>query len=190
MKICMITDTYHPGFDGIVRYLDYLVPKLIEKGHQITIVCPWFDGEKHYSSPSPGLDIIRTTTTRFQSNAYFWAVPDWRLVKAIKGADIVVLHSLMPLGLFGGLIAKVFRKKIGFFCHHDERVILNDIVGLKPIIVRFLYKLIHKFYTKVVDVFFHATERFKRKMISFGAPQEKIIHSEQSPTMHLWHSQS
>ena len=177
MKICMITDTYHPGFDGIVRYLDYLIPKLLEKGHQVTVVCPWFSGEKHYDSSQEGLTIVRSTNSRIRSNAYYFAIPDWRLLKAIKESDFVILHSLMPLGLFGGLIAKLFRKNIGFWCHHDERVILNDIMNFKPLLVNFLYKLMRKFYTKIVDVFFHATERFRRKLVSFGAPQEKIIHT-------------
>ena len=187
MKICMITDTYHPGFDGIVRYLDYLIPELLQKGYEVTVVCPWYKGEPHYSSPQPGFEIIRTTTTRFRSNAYYWAVPDWRLIKAIIQSDFVVLHSLMPLGLAGGLLSKLFRKKIGFWCHHDERVILNDIFHLPPILIRFLYKCIRKVYTKLVDVFFHATERFRRKLVSFGAPSDKTHHTPFAINTHKFH---
>ncbi|HUU78944.1 MAG TPA: glycosyltransferase family 4 protein [candidate division Zixibacteria bacterium] len=187
MKICMVTDTYHPSFDGIVRYLDYLIPKLLEKGHQITVVCPWFKGEKSVDSPRAGLKIIRTSNSRIRSNAYYFAFPDLRLVKAIIESDFVVLHSLMPLGTFGGVIAKLFRKKIGFWCHHDERVILNDIMHFKPIIVSFLYKLIRKYYTKIVDVFFHATERFRRKLISFGAPSDRIVHTPFAINTRIFH---
>lgn len=46
MNILMVTDTYHPGFDGIVRYLDYLIPHLIAKGHQVSVICPHAKGEK------------------------------------------------------------------------------------------------------------------------------------------------
>ncbi|MFW9922087.1 MAG: glycosyltransferase family 4 protein [Candidatus Thorarchaeota archaeon] len=177
MKICMITDTYHPCFDGIVRYFDYVIPKLLEKGHQVSVVCPWYKGEKHYSSPREGLTIIRTMTSRLRVNAYFFAIPDWRLVKAVKDSDFVIIHSLMPLGTVGGYIAKFFHKKLGFWCHHDERVILNDILQMPDLLVKFLYRLIRNFYSKSVDVFFHATERFKRKLISFDAPEEKIVHT-------------
>jgi len=173
----MITDTFHPGFDGIVRYLDYLIPELIQKGHEVTLVCPHFRGEKHHSSPQAGFNIVRTWTTRFKINAYFFAIPDWRLVRAIRKSDIVILHSLMPLGTFGGLLAKVFRKKVGLFCHHDERVILQDIVHLPRFLVRFLFWLIRKYYTKIVNVFFCATERFRRKLIWFDAPEDKIFRA-------------
>ncbi len=185
----MITDTYHPSFDGIVRYLDYLIPELLQKGYEITVVCPWFQGEKHYSSPEEGLEIIRTTTTRFRSNAYFWAIPDWRLIKAIIQSDFVVLHSLMLLGATGGFLAKLFRKKIGFWCHHDERVILNDIFHLPPFLVSFLYKSMRKFYTKIVNVFFYATERFRRKLVSFGAPSDKTHHTPFAIDTSKFHSE-
>ncbi|MHA1532207.1 MAG: glycosyltransferase family 4 protein [Candidatus Heimdallarchaeota archaeon] len=177
LKICMITDTYHPSFDGIVRYLDYLIPELIKKGHEVTLVCPHFRGEKHSSSPQPGFTIIRTWTTRFKINVYHFAIPDWRLVRAIRKSDIVILHSLMPLGTFGGLLAKVFRKKVGLFCHHDERVILQDIIHLPKFLVRFLFWLIRKYYTKIVNVFFCATERFRRKLIWFDAPEDRIFRA-------------
>ncbi len=185
----MITDTYHPGFDGIVRYLDYLIPQLLQKGHEVSVVCPWFKGNQHYSSPEEGFEIIRTTTTRFRSNAYYWAIPDWRLIKAIIQSDFIVLHSLMPLGLAGGLVAKLFRKKIGFWCHHDERVIFNDILQLPSFLVRLFYKFIEKFYTKIVDVFFHATERFRRKLVYFGAPSDKTHHTPFAINTSKFHSE-
>ncbi|NHJ49395.1 MAG: glycosyltransferase family 4 protein [Asgard group archaeon] len=177
MKICMVTDTYHPIFDGIVRYMDYLVPELLRQGHEVTIVCPHFPGYKHIESPISGLKIVRSFTTKIKVNAYYFALPDRRLYRAIKESDFVVLHSLMPLGVAGGLIAKILRKKVGLFCHHDERVILQNIMKAKPFIIRFCYRLIRNFYKSVINVFFHATERFRRKLIFFGVPSEKIIHT-------------
>jgi len=177
MKICMITDTYHPVFDGIVRYLDYLIPELIAMGHEVTIVCPHIKGEPRIAYKEDGLKIVRTLTSPIKTNAYQWAIPDLRLLKAVRQSDIVVLHSLMPLGTFGGFLAKFFRKKVGFFCHHDERVILNDIIKINNFTRKILYKLISVFYRRVVDVFFHATERFKRKLLFFDAQSEKIHHT-------------
>ncbi len=177
MKICMITDTYHPVFDGIVRYLDYLIPKLIAMGHEVTIVCPHIKGEPRISYKEDGLKIVRTLTSPIKTNAYQWAIPDLRLLKAVRQSDIVVLHSLMPLGTCGGFLAKFWRKKVGFFCHHDERVILNDIIKVNKFTRKILYKLISIFYRRVVDVFFHATERFKRKLLFFDAQLEKINHT-------------
>ncbi|MHA1212211.1 MAG: glycosyltransferase family 4 protein, partial [Candidatus Heimdallarchaeota archaeon] len=127
--------------------------------------------------PSEGLEIVRLWNTRIKFNAYYFALPGWRLIRALRQADFVILHSLMPLGVAGGLLAKLFRKKVGLFCHHDERVILQDIVKVKPPLVRFLYRLIRNFYSKVVDVFFHATERFKKKLLFFDVNSERIFHT-------------
>lgn len=188
MKICMVTDTFHPIFDGIVRYLDYLIPELLSQGHQVTIVCPHSRGYKHFEYPSKNLRIVRTCTTPFKVNAYYFAFPDWRLFRAVKQADFVILHSLMPLGIAGGLLAKMFRKKVGLFCHHDERVILQDVIKAKPLIIRFSFRLIWKFYRSIVNVFFHATERFRRKLIFFGVPSEKIVHTPFAINKKSFHS--
>jgi glycosyltransferase involved in cell wall biosynthesis len=173
----MITDTYHPSFDGIVRYLDYLLPQLLAKGHEVTVVCPQLQGCRPYEFPRANLIIVRSATSRFRSNAYYYAFPDFRLVKAIWQADVVVLHSLMPLGTFGGVIARLLRKPVALFCHHDERVILQKVVKLPGLVTRFLYRLIKKFYRSIVQLFFHATERFKRKLLWFGVPEELTVHT-------------
>ena len=176
MDIVMVTDTYHPGFDGIVRYLDYLITELLLKGHTITVVCPFFKGEKHYSSPQPGLTVIRTLTSRIRINAYFFALPDIRLLQAIRQANVVIIHSLMPLGVFGSFLAKLFKKKIGFWCHHDERVILKDILKAPSLVSRIAFALMRWYYRSMVDVFFCATERFRQKLLLFSAPTEKIVY--------------
>ncbi|NHJ87356.1 MAG: glycosyltransferase family 4 protein [Asgard group archaeon] len=177
MKILMITDTYHPCFDGIVRYLDYLIPELISQGHTVTVVSPNYGVKGYYSYPYEGLEIIRTATPKFRVNAYAFGFPGFRLLKAIKKADFVIIHSLMPLGTLGGVFAKLMRKNIGFFCHHDERVILNDIVHAQPFLIRILFWMMRKYYAKLVDIFFCATERFRCKLHFFGVPDDKIIHT-------------
>lgn len=174
----MLTDTYHPLFDGIVRYFDYLIPQLLARGHEVTVVCPWFKGASPREQPEERLTIVRAFNTRKRTNAYYWSFPNFRTLRAIQRADIVVVHSLMPLGLFGGLLAKAFGKKIGFFVHHDERVILHKIARVPSWVAALLFTIMREVVNKrLVDVFFHATERFKRKLLVFSAPEEKIRHT-------------
>ena len=187
MKICMITDTFHPNVDGIVRYLDYLIPELLRAGHRVTVLCPKIGSFNYANFERPGLTIIPTWTTPFKVNNYFFAFPNVRFLRAIRKADFVILHSLMPLGVFGGLLAKLFHKKVGLFCHHDERVILQEIVKVKPPLVRLLFRLIRGFYRKFVNVFFHATERFKRKLLFFGVKDERIIRARFAINLEAFH---
>jgi len=173
----MITDTYHPTVDGIVRYLDYLIPELLHQGHHVTVLCPRLRGFDYSQLEQLGLAVVPAWTSPWKVNAYYFALPNARFVRAIRQADAVVLHSLMPLGLLGGLLAKLFGKKVALFCHHDERVILQRILRLKPPLVRLLFSLIRKYYRQVVEVFFHATERFKRKLLFFGVQERQIIRT-------------
>ncbi|MHA1186606.1 MAG: hypothetical protein ACTSSK_06965, partial [Candidatus Heimdallarchaeota archaeon] len=48
---------------------------------------------------------------------------------------------------------------------------------LNKFIRNILYKRMTSFYRRIVDVFFHATERFKRKLLFFDAQIEKINHT-------------
>ena len=72
MKICMVTDTYHPNFDGIVRYLDYLIPELIKMGHEVSVVCPRINGEQRVSQEENGPKIIRTLTSPIKRRWGSW----------------------------------------------------------------------------------------------------------------------
>ena len=187
MEICMITDTYHPTVDGIVRYLDYLIPELLRRGHRVTVLCPKIALFDYSHLERPGLTIIPAWTTPFKVNAYFFAFPNRHFLRALKNSDFVILHSLMPLGVFGGLLARLFRKKVGLFCHHDERVILQKILKLKPSLVRLCFRLIRGFYRKFVQLFFHATERFKRKLLFFGVEDKQIIRTRFAIDLEKFH---
>jgi glycosyltransferase involved in cell wall biosynthesis len=175
MKICMITDTYHPLCDGIVRYLDYLIPQLLERGHQVSVVCPWFEGTPHYEEPRDGLTIYRCFNTHHQSHGYYYSLPDQHFFRGIKNADVVILHSLMPLGMIGGLLARALRKKVALFCHHDERIILEGMLQLPYFAAGFLYGIMTAvYYRRICKILFHATKRFQQKLLDFGTPKDRL----------------
>jgi glycosyltransferase involved in cell wall biosynthesis len=178
MKFCFLIDSYHPITDGVVTYLDYVVPALIDLGHEVSLVVPWFGGTEHYEYPYEGCTVIRCFNTRIYTEGYWLALPDWRLFKAVKQADFVVVHSIMFLGGLGGILARLLNKKIGLFVHQDERVILRNVLGtpepLWNLTITALSKII---YSWVIDVFFHATERFKQKLLELGVSEEKVFHT-------------
>jgi 1,2-diacylglycerol 3-alpha-glucosyltransferase len=178
MKICFVCDSYKPLYDGVVRYLDYVIPALIEAGHTVSLACPRYQGCPKYEYPYEGFTVVRCTSTRIVDQDYEIAIPDFRLLKALKEADFVVIHSIMFLGGLGAFLARAMRKKMGIFIHQDERLILRDVLEtpevLRNIGIIALSKIL---YPLCMDVFFHATERFKGKLIDFGVPTEKIFHT-------------
>ena len=178
MKICFVCDSYKPLYDGVVRYLDYVIPALVEAGHTVTLVCPRYQGCEKYEYPYEGLTVVRCTSTRIVNQGYELALPDFRLLKALKEADFVVIHSLMFLGGLGALIARAMRKKIGIFIHQDERLILRNVLDTPQMWINVSIGVLSKIiYPLIMDCFLYATERFKEKLIDLGVPKEKIFHT-------------
>ena len=176
MKICFLVDSYKPIYDGVVRYLDLVTPALIEDGHEITIVCPQIPGTPKAEHPYPGLTVIRCPTPGWYAQGYYIAYPDRRLFKAVKEADFVLVHSLATLGIIGGVAARLLKKKIGLFVHQDERLVLREMLNNPQWSVNFTVTMISEiFYPFFVDVFFHATERFKGKLLDLKVTEDRIF---------------
>ena len=176
MHICFLVDSYKPIYDGVVRYLDLVIPALVEDGHEITLVCPRIPGTEKIEYPHPGLTVIRCPTPGWYAQGYYIAFPDRRLFKAIKEADFVFIHSLATIGIIGVIAARLLRKKIGMFIHQDERIILREMLNNPQWSVDFTITLISElFYPYFVDVFFCATDRFKGKLLDFKVSEERIF---------------
>ncbi|MEA2071109.1 MAG: glycosyltransferase family 4 protein [Asgard group archaeon] len=179
MKLCFICDSYQPIYDGVTRYLDYVIPALVKLGHEVTLVVPHFVGTKKIEKPMPGFTIKRSYTSHIENEGYWWAFPDKSAINAIKKADFVLIHSLMPLGVLGGFISKIYKKKIGIFVHQDERILLGKVLGLSSWLRNLSCTLIMKiYYPLLVNVYFHATKRFKQKLLDFQVPEKKIFQAK------------
>ncbi len=176
MKICFLVDSYKPIYDGVIRYLDLVSEALIKDGHEIAIVCPQIPGTAKYENPHHGLRVVRCPTPGWYAQGYFIALPDYDLVKEVRKADFVVIHSVATLGVIGGIIAKLLRKKTALFVHQDERLVLREMLNNPQWVVNLTAAVLSEFfYPGCIDVFFHATERFKMKLIDLKVPDKKIF---------------
>ncbi|MFW9922088.1 MAG: glycosyltransferase family 4 protein [Candidatus Thorarchaeota archaeon] len=176
MKICFLVDSYKPIYDGVVRYFDSFIPALVAEGHEVVLVCPQIPGTEKIEYPHKGLKVVRCFNPGFYDEGYYIGLPDRNLVKAVREADFVLIHSLATLGVIGGFVARFYRKKIGLFVHQDERIVLIEMLNRPKWIVNFTVSLISEiFYPYFVDVFFCATERFKGKLLDYKVPEKKIF---------------
>ena len=176
MKICYVVDSYKPVYDGVVRYFDCTIPELIKLGHTVTIVCPRIPGTKKTEYPMDGLKIVRCFTPGWYVIGYYFALPNLQMIKEIKNADFVMVHSPATIGIIGGIIARFLGKKVGLFAHQDERIIIMEMLGRPKWISDLSVTLISRlFYQLFIDVFFCATERFKGKLLDYSVPEEKIV---------------
>jgi len=178
LKICFICDSYKPVYDGVTRYFDYVIPALVKAGHEVNLVCPKFETTPYKEQPFPGFTVTRCFNPGFHEEGYWFALPDRRMLKAIKEADFVVTHSPATLGVLGAIIAKLMSKKVGIFIHQDERVILRNVLSTPWFWYNVtIIALSQIFYAGIIDVFFCATERFKGKLLDLGVPEEKIFRT-------------
>ncbi len=176
MKFCFLVDSYKPIYDGVIRYLDSISEALVKDGHEISIVCPQIPGTDKYENPYPGLRVVRCPTPGWYAQGYYIALPDRDLVKEVQKADFVVVHSIATIGVIGGIVARLLSKKIGLFVHQDERLVLREMLHRPQWVVNLTAALISEiFYPGFIDVFFHATDRFKMKLIELKVPDEKIF---------------
>ncbi|HUT82653.1 MAG TPA: glycosyltransferase family 4 protein [Candidatus Bathyarchaeia archaeon] len=176
MKICFLVDSYKPIYDGVVRYFDSFIPALVAEGHEVVLVCPHIPGTKKIEYPHKGLKVVRCFNPGFYDEGYYIGLPDYNLIKSVREADFVLIHSLATLGVIGGFVARFYRKKIGLFAHQDERIVLSEMLHRPNWIVNFTISLISEiFYPYFVDVFFCATERFKGKLLDYKVPEKKIF---------------
>lgn len=175
MKFCFLVDSYKPIYDGVIRYFDGFIPALVEAGHEVTLVCPHLPGTQRVEHPHKGLTVLRCFNFGFQQEGYYVALPDKYLFRAVREADFVFIHSLATIGVIGGFLARIYRKKIGLFVHQDERIVLMEMLNRPRWITNFTVLLIAKiFYDFFVDVFFCATERFKGKLLDYQVSDSRI----------------
>ncbi len=178
MKICFVCDSYKPVYDGVVRYFDYIIPAIVKAGHEVTLVCPKIPGTDDYEYPYEGFTVVRCFNPGFHTQGYWFALPDKRMFKAMKESDFVFIHSAGTLGIMGAMLAKAMNKKTGMFVHQDERVIFKSVLHISNFMYNFYITLISQiFYGLFIDTFFHATERFKGKLLDFGVSENRIFHT-------------
>lgn len=174
-KLLIAVDTYYPKTDGVVRYLEYITPRL-EKFFDATIVAPKYSKEKIFGVE----EFIYTIPFSFMG--YSPAIPSLSLLKKIYSSDILFVQDLAVIGIQTIIGGKILKKPIAFFCHHDEALMIVSILRksrfLKKIgeerIRKVVDKIVSKFYEKV-DLFFVATMRFYKKLKRLGIQDDGIV---------------
>lgn len=114
MRILITTDNFLPRWDGIVRFLNEILPRL--KGNEVTVVAPNFG-----KCISKGFTLISVPLGKRTFGDYRAAKYDYAIVKkAVKNADIIFNQTLGPIGIAAILAAKSCGKPVVSFTHSLE----------------------------------------------------------------------
>lgn len=176
MKIAILTDTYYPIYDGVVRFVEYLARALRDNGHQPIIIAPkvpkkfYLGDEKH----EKGIGQVRVPVLPVTVKDYFVTLPSYKLFRAIRQCDMLIVNSLSMTTVYALAYNKLLKRPVYQFIHHDEFELANLVFGYPKTIVNIFMKFfVHM--TKSMQRFAIATDKFYAKTLRFGAKPEQIF---------------
>lgn len=175
-KLLIATDGFLPRWDGIVRFLLEIVPRL-EDAYEIRILAPKFDGDYHNPFKS---EVIRFDLVDIPfGDIQFSKVRQKALKKYVQWADLLFVQSLGSLGMGCIKAAKKETKPIVAFLHLIEWELATKSIKHFKKPSRILTHFIARRYYSKCDLLMCASEevalmyekkgiRVPKKIVSLG----------------------
>lgn len=175
-RLLIASDRYYPGRNGLVRFLEKIVPSL-QDSFDITVIAPRL-GRKVKSFP--GTRTILLPTYRFMAADYSPAKLKLGKVRdAVKRADIVWVQSFGTIGVMALHYAKKLHKKVCAYAHCKEWEIAEQALSSSPWLKKFLAFVVTRnvirFYRNC-DMLMLPSDELKREMedLSIEIPKRII----------------
>jgi glycosyltransferase involved in cell wall biosynthesis len=156
-KLLIATDGFLPRWDGIVRFLLEIVPRL-EPNYEIRILAPTFEGT--YENPLKS-EVIRFKQLKVRfGDIFFSKVRAGEIKEHVRWADIVFVQSLGTIGI-AAINAAHKKKPIIIFTHLIEwDIATKSLKRFKKIVNGFTKAIARRYYRKC-DYIIHPTEEVK-----------------------------
>lgn len=134
-RIVIAVDTYFPKKDGVVRFLENIVPRLARR-YFITILCPDFNGKERFFDLK-NVNEIRFPVDKSKSFAGYNSVEKTgRLreiaIREIRNCDLVFSQDIAYLGRLAISYGKELRKPVVSFVHQIVWEQLEGIFAKRP----------------------------------------------------------
>ncbi|MCK4670584.1 MAG: glycosyltransferase family 4 protein [Nanoarchaeota archaeon] len=174
-KLLVVSDRFYPKRDGLVRFLEEIVPKLRDS-FDISIVAPRL-GRK--VKTFPGIKTTLLPTYKFLIADYPPSKLKLKTVRAaVKKADIVWLQSFGTIGLMALHYARMFQKKVCIYAHCKDWEIVDKSPeiprGLRKILVYIAIKNLKRFYRNC-DLIMLSSNEMKSSFEKMGIKTPKKI---------------
>ena len=135
-KIIIAVDTYFPKKDGVVRFLENIIP-LLAKDFFITILAPDFDSNGRFINTKNVNEILFPIDKR-KSFAGYSAVKKTKKLdsvvrREIRNCDIVFSQDIAYLGRLSVKYGKDFRKPVTAYIHQIAWEQIEGILADKPL---------------------------------------------------------
>lgn len=174
-RILIISDTFHPSKDGVVRFVDELASGICDVYHT-TLLVPTFP--LRYYPPTDDskypYKVIRVPVIPVRLHSYFWSLLSPSVFREIYRADIVIHNSFAPLGVFSFLLAHMLRKSQILFTHHNEMEMLHHSFDIpRALKINFAYSAVQ--IHRRIKYFVYATSKFAIKVKKFTGRTDCMV---------------
>jgi len=143
LKLLIATDSFLPRWDGIARFLNEMIPRLV-KQYDITVIAPKFG-----KYDSQGFNLIQIPLSKLKLGDYTTAKLKAGLIKKeVKKADLVFTQTIGPIGTLTLIYAKRNRIPSASFVHCIEWELVP--MASKSALLRRISYPITKFLTRVI----------------------------------------
>lgn len=93
-KLVIATDNFLPRHDGVARFLQEIIPRMVEY-FQVTIICPRREG----IAPLKQVHVITVPLSKLSTGDFTFPQFKPQIIrKALKGADLVFTQTIGPIG--------------------------------------------------------------------------------------------
>ncbi|MEM0231312.1 MAG: glycosyltransferase family 4 protein [Candidatus Woesearchaeota archaeon] len=146
-NLLIATDTFPPRVDGVSKFLQQAVPKLI-KDFNITILAPDFGPSGSELEGIEGVRIVKFRVGKKSWGELKLAHPSFfKILKEVKNSDIVFVQSIAPVGILTVFAAKILRKNVVAYTHVIEWQIVVEHLGFKG-----LLRTLVQWFVKIVAI--------------------------------------
>ncbi len=159
-KLLIATDGFFPRWDGIVRFLKEMVPRL-KSDFEITIVAPRFSGRFHNHL---GVDVHRFDLLNILfGDISFAKVTAGRLRKFVEDADIVFVQSLGTIGIAAIVAARKKRIPVVAYLHLIEWELAMRSLDIRRGFVEYIVRKVSRRYYNMCDLLICPSEEMMYK---------------------------
>ncbi|MBN2367986.1 glycosyltransferase family 4 protein [Candidatus Woesearchaeota archaeon] len=144
-RVLIATDGFLPRWDGISSFMNEIIPK-IQDSFDLTVIAPDL-GEMKIKYKA---EIIRFNTlkTRLGDNYYPAFVNPFVMAKHIRETDVVWVQTVAPIGIWGIILGKLYRKPVLFYNHMLEWEVFPQSQGIN--LAKVPINILTKFASKIL----------------------------------------
>lgn len=192
-KLLIVTDTYFPKRDGVVVFLNKIIPHLADR-FEITILAPAYEEEMITLENTRiiGLPISKSLKLAGYHSIQLSSQNLKRIKTAVKEAEIVWSQDLATLGALAIIYAKRCKIPSINYVHQITEEHLSDVLPLPGILKPFAHFLIRRFVKYIYNkcdmllvpyksLAYELAEKgikTKKAVITLGVDSEKFIPAQ------------